>query len=456
MHSGLVLFKKIPVAPGSIALFALIIAWSWLFQVDAAKISSSDTVNYVVIFAAYVLAVGLSWLILRSGWRFFKLEPRGYTPLGIMQFIVLWAALEHALAWLLNALVMGSDGSWDSLLPFTSLTPLIMHTPFGFIVRLFGYFGTSAVVVCGLLILYRKQWKTAAGYWAIVTLLTFCSWAVYRVPSEETLNVTVVSESVEEKATFEPGDTDFVLFPEYGLDYQDLNPDKNKTIMNNVEYSGSKTRLSDNLKKANTIVYGKFNEENTALEQNKQRLIPFGEYLPWSVEAGLKAFKPEVYREFTAERATKRGEVPLKVHTHGKDIIIGNAVCSSIINPEDYRHLTKQGATILANSASLGILNNSPVYQFYHQGFAAFMAVSNARPFLQSAESWSAFILDHNGRVLHSDYPTSTISSRIHINTKTTPYTFLGEWVALIGLIFMIVRVIMMLATNRKIKSLLP
>jgi apolipoprotein N-acyltransferase len=157
--------------------------------------------------------------------------------------------------------------------------------------------------------------------------------------------------------------------------------------------------------------------------------------MPLAAEAYLRTAHRSVYDDFMVRRGTVRGEPSFEVYKVYDNVIAGNAACSSIGSPNDYRKLTQNGATFLANSASLEIFKGSSVYSVYHNGFARFNAVANARPFLQSANEWQAFALDHNGSVLRAVEPVGSAEVVATTNSKTTPYTVLGEWIALLGFV---------------------
>lgn len=423
---------------GVIALVAMAFAWSWIFQVDAALITDS-VIGFVLVFVLYMAAVVVTWLLARTAWRYFRLGRTEFSLMGMIRFVIIWAAAEMLIAWLLHMVVMGREGAWDNRLAFSSFTPFVMMTPLGFLSRLFGYFGTSALVGAGLFVLFRRQWKAGILYWSAVFVLALCAWLPYRVPSGTEFTALIVSETVDQQVAIDLAGVDFVLLPEYGVSQERLatlaEQDGARTV-----FSGSRESSTD-AGKVNLLVYGNADQGITR-EYPKSRLIVFGEYLPFGVDLYLRSLQPSVYDEFQRERSTVKGQAVFEPYEVSDGVIVGNAVCSSIMHPNDYRRLTQQGATFLANSAALEIFGGSRVYGMYHNGFARFAAVANARPFLQSANGWQAFALDHNGRALRAVEPIGSAAVTATTNTKATPYTLLGEWVAFLGVVVMCITIL--------------
>ncbi len=415
------------------------ITWSWLWLVDVGKLSSSAFMGYAILLFAYALLVGLTAYITSWAWKWLKPMLAKPSWISVLKLLLVWAAVEFFIAWAVSAIWMGRSGNWDNMLPFYSLTPVIMLTPLKFLTRFLGYFGTSAVVGTGLVLIFHKQYRRYATiYWSGLLVLSLASWGMYKTPTGVDTNVTIVSEKLGEQQQIEIAQTGFVLLPEYGLDNNDSENVHNRFTETDktVYFSGTK-QVSSSSRSLNVLVYGS-NKAGFLDEQNKSRLIPAGEYMPFMLEELLRTTNSAVYNDFMIRRGVVRGEHPVKPFKINDSLVFGNAACSSIINPEDYRKLTQKGSTVLTNSASLEIFRGSRLFGLYHDGFAKFMATANARPFLQSANNWKAFALDHNGNTLATVQPTGTKDVAIQTNSRKTPYTYLGEWVALLGGLFIV------------------
>lgn len=416
------------------------VAWSWLLVLDVGRVSNSTVLGYGTLLAVYALLVLASALVVSFfvNLNLFNLHNGKWRT--IVTTIVCWAALELLLAKCLVLFFWGSGSSWDDMMPVGSLTPLIMATPLRFLTRFFGFFGTSALVGAGIILLFhiRKQAFMAIAFWFAIFSLTAISFFAYRDANGLQLNATIVSEQLANPKPVDAGHTEFVLLPEYGLDYYTSSSVQTRFMNTTAEVYFSGTRLAVNeVGSQNILVHGS-SRQGYIYEQAKSRLIVGGEFMPYPFEAILKLTAPVIYDDFNLQRLIVKGREPLRTFKFKEYFTIANAPCSSIMNPEDYRTLTNEGATILANSASLEIFRGSRLFGLYHDGWAKFMATANARPFLQSSNNWKAFALDHNGNTAATVQLTGTKDVTVHTNKRKTPYTYLGEWVAVLGGLYIV------------------
>ena len=411
-------------------------------MINVTNISRSTTTGYLMM--VYVLmfvfssAIGLKSLSL-------LLKPTKNPSYLTIAYIVLgWAAIELLFSWLLNVFYMGRNGSWDSVIPFMSLTPIIMQTPLRFLSRMFGYFGTSAVVGTGLVLLFASirntKWRRpTTTYWFALILLNILLWIVYASANGPTIRTIIASETLVQNQTINATNTDLVFLPEYGRDDYDNNNIKSRfnTQGHQVYYTGTR-QSTKNYNNSNVLIYGS-TKKGFTYEHKKSRLIVGGEYLPLTAETAVRTLTSDVYTDFTVRRAVTKGDSFPGPYRLPNGVVVGNAACSSIISPDDYRKLSSQGATLPGNCASLKIFNGSRLFAIFHDGLAKFVATSNARPFLQSANSWKAFALDHNGNTIARTDPVSQMNVTVKTNTKITPYTVLGEWLSCHGIVFLFV-----------------
>jgi len=417
------------------------LAWSWLFLIDVVRLSSSTVVGYGIIAFVFFIIVSITSLLAFGAWRFITGKLKQPSWKSLLQIVLIWSVTEMMIAWVVSAIWMGHGGSWDNILPFYSLTPAIMHTPLRFLARFFGFYGTSAVVGTFLLVLLAggKPWrKYAIKFGVLLVVLNLASFGLYRVANGSKMNAIITSEKLGFPQKIKTADSQLVILPEYGLDDYDSNnvTDRFTSSKKEVYFSGTR-QFADQGRIKNTLIYGS-NKRGYIEEHDKSRLIVGGEYLSLPVELVLKRFQPSVYYMFDVQRLVERGNdklIPFALPNNEK---LGNAACSSIINPEDYRKLTMDGSSLLANSASLEIFRGSRIFGFYHDGLASFMATANARPFLQSSNNWKAFALDHNGNIVKSVGSLGSSSVEIETNYKKTPFTALGEWVAIAGVVYIV------------------
>ncbi|HTE58162.1 MAG TPA: hypothetical protein VK694_05450 [Verrucomicrobiae bacterium] len=416
----------------------LITLWSWMMRLRITTLTGSFFVGYLFAMLGFITIVALSvagfWLTI----RYFMAEYASKKRISywfLVRLFVVWAAVEYTISILVAIVWMGRGGSLDTVLPFGSFTPFLAYTPFGLLARFVGFYGLSAAfVVIATTLAGKKLRRFAIPLILGASILIAISWLAYRQPTGPSTKVQIISNKLEDWPAEASTDSQIVLYPEYGLDY--ASPRiidslfKNNTATDALYIGSWHNQTSGGAQ--NELVFGS-HKKGVFASRQKARLIPAGEYIPYAAEYILKATHSRtMLANFKVQRELQPGTVKAAPVSLGNGIVVGSGVCASIIAPEDYRHMTKNGATLLTNSASLGIFD-SPIFDIEHAGLAKFMATANARPFVQSSSNGYAFGLDHNGRTQTRIKPgTSTVTTRT--NAKKTPYTYLGEWVAYVGL----------------------
>ncbi len=414
------------------------ISWSWLFTSSVSELAESAIVGYSLAVFSFLVSVSLSSYIYIKFIFYFRqrwLQKDNVSYKVLPLFFVLWAATEYFVSLLTTLIWFGQDGSLDSVSPFGSFTPIVSHTPMGFLARFVGFHGLSAAVMVIILVLsVQKLRHYAVKVSLIVLIATFAAWGFYKTPTGEPFNALIVSESLGQNASKVSDNYELVVFPEYGIDKGDKSLERFVVDTDDeVHFVGSKQASTDK-GHANVLVFGSSTKGVTE-ERAKSRLIPGGEYLPYFAHLMLAISRAENTIEyFQGIKAIQKGPPNYSPLAVSEAVRLGSAVCASIISPEDYRRFTNNGATVLTNSASLGIFK-SRLFNFQHQGFAKFMATANARPFLQSSNDAEAFAIDQNGKMTDKIAPIGTKEVKVTNNTAITPYTLVGEWPVYCGFI---------------------
>lgn len=345
---------------------------------------------------------------------------------------------------------MGPGGSLGPHWNFGSLAFAASVTPLGYAARIVGQFGLSALVILlslGILLLIRKQWKW--GSIAVGVVIATCStgWLLSPSPNGSTLRVGVVqlddssySDSGYQRnlgplmASHDPSKPlDMVVLPEYSY------------IFTTPEYKTAETTALAKVTTDKSLIItsrsgeaqqGRKNlvtfykpDGQIAAQQQKQFLIPAGEYIPyfyeWILVLSGNTSVIGTHQEKNTVSASDQGAVPVSY----QDDKIGSLACSGAIAPDFYRKLTSSGATILTNSAALSTMGLSSSYYAQARQMASFIAVSTARPFVQSARGAQVFILDGNGKkIIQSDKPgVHYIEGDVATNKVKTPYAYVGD-----------------------------
>ncbi len=439
-------FTKLTKHPFIILLFIwYIFAWSWTFFTDSLDLAGSKSVALVIALFVTAFNVGMSLLIVVKTFRFLRIKLAkcktwqiiliGLPIFSLMDFLVSWAS---AIIWL------GPQGSVDNVLPLSSPALFLINTPLKYASRFLGFYGLAGFFWLITFLFFqksksKKEIKTIKTACTLLVILSLVGWWLYKDPNGISIKSTVISETLSDQV----GDmsnrgSELVVFPEYGLEKID-NTNLGERLSKNDD--GSKTyfvgsrQVFDNRPAGhiNRLMFGNYNDGITE-EQDKHRLIPGGEDLSYLVRLGLRATNnKETLDYFSINKMVNRGHNPLRPIKLNDQAILGSAVCSSIIAPKDYQEFTKQGATILTNSASLSIFKGSRIFAWQQKSLAKFMAVSNTRYFLQSANSASAYVLDNNGNQKYEVRGINAIDVIAKTNTNKTVYTILGEYLVAIG-----------------------
>lgn len=415
----------------------LLIVWSWVLHVDATLITASSIASHIVRIMTLVVSVGVSVLIF---WKAINCLKRDYDKSKkdwrwLIRFFFLWAFIEWLVAWAVSVIWFGNNASFDSVYPFGSLSPSLAYTPFLFASRFVGFYGLSSLFVTLGISLFaprlRHYWWKAA---LVILIFTFFGWFTYQKPSGPEITVTTTAERLAEFQKINT-EADLVVFGEYAMD--DYREEKKQYRINAMDdqevYFVGSQQTPANPGIHNTMLFAS-TEKGLLLKQDKNRLIPGGEYLPYSVEALLTITRQTgALAEFDVLRAVQKGDGTVNKLVIRDDFIVGAEVCSSIVSTEDYRKLAHEDATILTNSASLGVFGGSRVYRISHNGMARFMAVANARPFVQSAQDEAAYIIDHNGNEVLTISPVGQGTQDVVTNQTKTIYTIIGDWPVYVG-----------------------
>jgi apolipoprotein N-acyltransferase len=165
----------------------------------------------------------------------------------------------------------------------------------------------------------------------------------------------------------------------------------------------------------------------------KGHLVPFGEYIPWPFQALGERL---VYTPFSLLPGTERE--PVVVTMPFGSLSIGGTICYEGIFPENSRVFVARGARLLlnlTNDAWFGV--SSGPYQ--HALMYSMRATENGRPLVRAANAGVSAWFDTRGRMMVSTalFERTTLLAEVPVPkagaAETTPYTLLGEWVAVLS-----------------------
>lgn len=376
-------------------------------------------------FAALSMGSVMSLFIIKFRHNIFKL-------LLILPFA--WALGELLRSYSLAVFMFGPGGSLSPNWNFGSLGLGVASTPLVYIGRFIGLYGLSAVACAVNIAIYlaiRRKLKPATAIVSFVLVCSLLGWLLY-LPSHATKQISVVNlvknnESLKiwENITLPPKNTDLLVLPEYSHFFENRanfvfahkNFGENTVVMTSQHGKGHP--------KTNDLLYYT-NKDGIISRQPKTFLAPFGEYMPYSVATLLKA-GGQGYTVASFQRFTQvgKGAQPEKV-IESNGLRIGGLACSGVLSLNEYRRLSADGADILANSASLGLIQKAGLYHVQETYQNRFHAVANAKPLVQATRSGESYVISSDGKVLiRSNSSSQLTSTTVHLQPKKTIYSLL-------------------------------
>lgn len=437
-----------------VGFFAIVV--NWLYHIHATELIPNNLLAVAFLILTFSIVVGsLSVGFLLFGWGYHKLDLDLKQPRALILMPALWALCEWARSFLFSIVGMGPGGSLGPHWNFGSLAFAASMTPLGYAGRIVGQFGLSALVVMlslGLLFLIRKQFKWGSIAVGLVFAISATGWLLSPSADGSRLHVGVVQLDDSSYSDYgyqrdlgqltdshDPNKPlDLLVMPEYSYIFTtaayktaEVSALKKHTTDKSLVITSRSGEADQGHK--NLVTFYKPNGQ-IAAEQEKQFLIPAGEYIPYFYEWILVlSGNTSVIGTHAAKNAVTPSSQVAQPVAYGSDKI-GSLACSGAIAPDFYRKLASGGATILTNSAALSTMGLSSSYYAQARQMASFIAVSTAKPFVQSARGAQVFVLDSNGRVVkESDTPgVHYLETDVKTNNTKTPYAQIGDVVFLL------------------------
>ncbi|MBM3499054.1 MAG: apolipoprotein N-acyltransferase [Armatimonadetes bacterium] len=155
----------------------------------------------------------------------------------------------------------------------------------------------------------------------------------------------------------------------------------------------------------------------------KQRLVIFGEYLPWRNR--LK-FLMKAYPIRGFDYSPGPGDVLVPVD----GALLSPMICFESIFPDVSRRLVRQGAEILVVSTSDAWVGRAPAELWQHSQASVLRAVETGRWLIRAGGTGVTFIADPSGRVVECapTFRDATVRATVWPETRQTPYVMLGDW----------------------------
>lgn len=158
-----------------------------------------------------------------------------------------------------------------------------------------------------------------------------------------------------------------------------------------------------------------------ALAYRKQRLVPFGEYMP--MRGALQFLERYIDIPMSDIAAGRQGQPALKPG----DFRLGASVCYEAAYPSVMRRIAAH-STVLINVSNDGWFGDSTA-PHQHLQIARLRAIETARPMLRATNTGVTAIIDHRGRVIARgpQFEQTVVEGRIEPRAGLTPYTRVGN-----------------------------
>lgn len=400
----------------------------------------------------YALFAGLFALqFLLFGLLYVKQQPILFRKRAFIIMPAIWVLCEFARSFVFSLFAYGHNGSIGANWNFGNLGLAASTTYLGYATRIVGMYGLSFMAVAtSLAIVWLIRRKNLGAMLVLVWVAVALSLAgnlLYQ-PSEDVKRLafiqtppnfgdpTIRSHLLDKaRAQNDQRNVDVLVLPEYGNIFEDQNDtsvrrDGQSLIKPEKGYIVTSALVSTPQLLSNQLRVYNSNLDSVA-SYNKYFLIPVGEYMPYIHQGILKIMGQQQAIKLNQEhRGTQRGAEPIPV-IHLPGISLGSQICSGAIAPTLYQKQTQAGAQVLTNSASLSMFSQAPSYQVQSYQLSRFMAVANARPFVQAAEGGHGYILDTTGAQKSGDNRFDYFFgvADISLVKRRTVYSIMGEWI---------------------------
>lgn len=400
----------------------------------------------------YGLFAGLFALqFLLFGLLYVKQQPILFKKRAFLILPATWVICEFARSFIFSLFAYGRNGSIGANWNFGNLGLAAGTTYVGYAGRIVGMYGLSFIAVATSLAIVwlfrRKNVRIMLILLWLTIALSLAGNLLYR-PSGDAKRLAFIQTPPnfgdpsirnhlldKARAQNDQRNVDVLVLPEYGNIFEDQNDtsvrrDGQSLIKPEKGYIVTSALVSTPQLLTNQLrVYN--SNLDVVSSYNKYFLIPVGEYMPYIHQGILKIMGQQQAIKLNQEhRGTQRGTEPIPV-IHMPGISLGSQICSGAIAPTLYQKQARAGAQVLTNSASLSMFSQAPGYQVQSYQLSRFMAVANARPFVQAAEGGHGYILDTTGAQTSGDNKFDYFFgvADVPLVKHRTVYTILGEWV---------------------------
>jgi len=427
---------------------------SWIY-ISIYQFSDTPLVISLVMMALFVvflaLLASISMVLLN---RYCNRMSSNYYYLVAFPFA--WLCSEWFFNWVLTGFPWLGLGysQIDSYL--SSVAPVLGASAISFLIVFMS--GSAAVFI-------RKGYKQALHIPVILTIIfvgvTYLSQLQWGQLTDKTLEVSLIQPNVSQHkkwlpeqrrvtleyfyATTENLDSELIIWPEGAVPALARRVENYLSLINALAWDNNQAVITGIATKDNDKYY------NTALmlgngqgKYYKQRLVPFGEYVPF--EAMLRGIIGFFDLPMSSFSKGPQGQNLLNT----SDWQIAMVLCYEIIF-QDVVHNQLQDAELMVNLSNDAWFGDS-IGPYQHLAITRMRAVENGIPIIRATNDGISAFIDHKGNVTHSmgKFKKGVLTTEITAVSGYTPYRQLGPvWSYVIILLIPGVILLMLLIKNR-------
>lgn len=391
-------------------------------------------------FLTLVLVAGLALFFSLQGALYRRWFCHSFPVLG---FAALWVLFEWIRSWLLTGF------------PWLYLGYAHLHTPLAGLAPVFGVLGISFAVALSAALLYRlgrlliphgpPPWRAAAPFlaslaalWLVPALLAHIDWVEERPGARR--SVGLVQANIDQDLKFDRAyleeslaryerlsaplwEHDIVLWPETAVP---LLADQAGSVL---EHFGAQARAG-----GASLVTGILSRQDGDIHNSiislgageglyhKQKLVPFGEYVP------LEGLLEGLLEVFELPMSSLRPGPPGQALLQAGDLRLAPYICYEVVYP-DFVRSTSRGADLLLTISNDTWFGDSwgPLQ---HLQMAAMRALENGRYMIRATNNGVTAIIDEKGNVLSRSpqFEIAVLEGEIRLFEGSTPFSRWGSW----------------------------
>ncbi len=393
---------------------------------------------------------GLALFFTIQAWLYQRLKLQHFYLLG---FPALWVVSEWLRTWILSGFPWLFSGYAFIDTPLSGYAPVLGVQGISFI---------AGLIACLLLALFHTQGGTGKtsqqiyrtiGYASLVIVLTLTGWGLQRlewttVSQDQALSVSLVQGNIPQLTKWSPKMREHTLnlYPELSAPYwgQDL------IIWPEAAIPAFRYEVLDYLEQLNTIakaqsttlitgipVVETMSDQNKPAEKayfnaitalgngagtyHKQRLVPFGEYVP--LEHWLRGLMPFFNLPMSGFNRGADNQPPLMAG----GIAIAPFVCYEIVYPNLVAKSGRHADILLtlSNDAWFG----ESIGPLQHFQMARMRALELGKYLLRGTNNGVTGIVDHKGQVVASapQFKTWVLNGEVKLTNGATPFSRYGS-----------------------------